>query len=92
MAVDLERDRLVEAKHRAAVESGEGLAVEHETDGHHRAFGPTVELEAGLAVASDGGDGGVLEHRAVEVRGVFGLIVEPQAGGEFLDTRHGGSP
>jgi hypothetical protein len=43
-----------------------------------------VELLPGLAVVSDGGDFRMVEDRTVELRGFFGLTIEPQAGCEFL--------
>jgi hypothetical protein len=42
-----------------------------------------VEFLAGLAVMGDGGDFCVIEDRTVELGGLFGLAVEPQAGGDF---------
>jgi hypothetical protein len=34
----------------------------------------------------------MIEDRAVKLRGVLGLIVEPQARREFLNAVHGGAP
>ena len=60
-----------------------------------RKFGPYVAVELfvpGLAVSRDASDAGILEDRGVELRGLFGLIVEPEAGGDLLNGWHGGSP
>ncbi|MNY11825.1 hypothetical protein D3C86_1448730 [compost metagenome] len=90
LAIDLKRNRFTEREHRPAVETGEALPVELEADGHDRTFGPAVEFESGVAVMGDGGDFRMVEDRAIELRRLFGLIVEPQAGREFLYTLHGG--
>jgi hypothetical protein len=50
LAVDLKRNRLAELEQRPAIETGEGLAVEFEADGHHRAFRLAVKFLADLAV------------------------------------------
>jgi hypothetical protein len=34
----------------------------------------------------------MVEDRAVKLRGLFGLIVEPQAGRDFLEALHGSAP
>src|SRR5471032_3666664 len=91
LAIDLERNRFVELEHRAAIEPGEALAIEFETHSQHRAFGATVVLETSLAVMGDGGDFGVIEDRAIEFGSRFGLIIEPEAGCEFLHALHGRS-
>ncbi|MNZ98517.1 hypothetical protein D3C78_1178010 [compost metagenome] len=83
-AIDLKRNRLTELEQRPAIEAGETLPVELEADGHDRTLGPAVELESGVAVMGDGSDFRVVEDRAIELRRLFGLIVEPQAGREFL--------
>ena len=49
IAIDLERDRLVELEMRAAIERDEGLSVELERNGHHRARGPAMNFMAGLS-------------------------------------------
>jgi hypothetical protein len=83
LAIDLKRDRFVEREVRASVKAGKRLAVEFEADGHDRPDFPAVEFLAGLAVMGDGGDFCVIEDRTVELGGLFGLAVEPQARGDF---------
>src|SRR5262249_44248493 len=84
LAVDLERDGLAELEVRAAVEGHEPLALDLELHGHDRSSRPAVDLEALLAVAADAEDLGVLEDGHVELRGLLGLAVEPQAGGYLV--------
>jgi hypothetical protein len=55
------------------------VSIELELDGHHGSGGPSVNLEAGLAVARDPQDARILEDPRVEPRGLLGLIVEPKA-------------
>ena len=80
-AFDEERDRLVEAELRAAVDRGERLAVQHEFDreGHPCLARPS------FAVVGDALDPRVREHRHVERGGLLALGVEPQVGD---DLRH----
>ena len=56
------------------------LAVELEVDGHDASRRPAVHLEAGGAVARDVQELRVLENGDVEVRGLLGLMIEPEAG------------
>ena len=75
----------VNAELGAAVQRDELLPLEQEVDRHHGARGPRTGLavprdaeDLGLApVARQGAAGG--ERRDVEVRGILGLVVEPQA-------------
>src|SRR5262249_5686229 len=84
VAMDLERDRLVELEKRAAIEGDEFLSADLELHGHDRARFPAVHLESLLPEAADLPDLGVLEDGCVELRRLLGLRIEPQAG---LDRR-----
>jgi hypothetical protein len=86
------RERLAELEHRAAVKAGEAVPVKFEADRHHRAFGSAMEFETSMAIIGGGGDSRMVEDRAVKLRGLFGLIVEPQAGRDFLEALHGSAP
>ncbi|MNN52235.1 hypothetical protein D3C81_1669210 [compost metagenome] len=61
LAIDLERDRLAEFEHRPTVKAGEGLAIEFETDGHHRTFRFAMKFLTELAVVGQAGDFRVIE-------------------------------
>src|SRR4051794_37553361 len=87
--MDLERDCLVELEDGAAVESGEALPVQLEVNDHDGARRLAVKLLPGLAVSGNLADLRVPEDRGVESGGLFGLAVEPQAGGDPLDDLHG---
>ena len=65
---------------RAAVEADERASQHLEAHGHHR---PRL-ARPGLAVVRDVGDARVREDGGVELRGLFGLRVEPQPGRELL--------
>ena len=80
LAVDLERDGLAERELGAAVDADEPLSVELELHGHDRAR----LARPGLGVVGDADDARVLEDGGVEVRGLLGLGVEPQARGDPL--------
>src|SRR5581483_1094334 len=84
LAMHLKRNGFVEFEHRPAVQCGKRLTVDLEFNGHDRTFGPAVDLLAFLSVAADSSDPGIPEDRRVEPGGLFGLIVEPQARGDFL--------
>ena len=56
LAVNLDRDRLVELEQWTSIERGESQAVELEVHRHHRAGGALVDLEAGFAVAGNSVD------------------------------------
>src|SRR5882757_2817850 len=75
---DLERDGLAEGEHRATVHPDELLAVELELHGQDR----SGRARPGLGVADDTAERGILEDAEVVVRRLFGLVVEPQAGGD----------
>src|SRR5690606_32467799 len=77
---DLEGDRLGEGELRSAVERDELLAVGRELDGEDAPLRPRT----GRGVPGDPAEVGVLEHGDVEVRGLLGASVEPQAGGEAV--------
>jgi hypothetical protein len=51
-----------------------------------------VKFLADLAVVGEAGDFRMIEDRAIELRSRFGLIVEPQARRDFLETLHGSHP
>src|SRR3954454_2176268 len=76
--------RLGEFKRRSAVQRDEGRTYDLECHGHDRARLAAVRFLSSLGVASDFEDLRVLENRGVELRGVFGLVVEPQTGRYFL--------
>ena len=61
LAAHLQRNRLRELEHRAAVQRRERLAIERELDDHHRPGRPAVDRVAGLAIAADLLDLRVLE-------------------------------
>src|SRR6185436_9260388 len=88
LAIDLERDGLVELEIRTAVECGEWLSIESELDCHHRSGWFVVLLVPGFAVVRDFADARVLEDAGVVARGVLGLCVEPEAGTDSLCDGH----
>src|SRR5262249_28530050 len=77
-----QRDGFVELELRPAVERGEVLSGEREVDRHHRAF----RHRHAIAVVRNSVDLRVPEDRRIELRGVFGLRVEPE---ERRDLLHG---
>jgi len=91
-AVDLQRNSLVELEYRAAVQGGERQTVELECHGHHRPRRLAVVFLAHLRVARDLRDLRVLEDLGVELRGDFGLVVEPQARADSLRDFHVDTP
>ena len=88
VAENLKGDGLGEFEKRTAVEPGERLTIELERDGHDGPRLLAVDLFARFAEATDGADFRVFEDRGVKLRGFFGLGVEPEAGGDFLDGGH----
>jgi hypothetical protein len=62
----------------AAVHPSELLAVQFELDEHGVAGRPGP----GVAERDDAGERGVLEDTGVEVCRFFGLVIEPEKGGE----------
>src|SRR5688572_1060652 len=86
--VDLQRYGFAELEDRTTIERSERLARELELHGHHAAFGLLVLLESGLAVTRDAIDLRFREHRGIELRRLFGLVVEPQAGRDIAQM-HG---
>ena len=88
LAVHHERDRLRELEHRTAVQRRELLSVELERHRHDRSRGPAGGFRRLFVVAGDAADPGILEDRHVELRRLFGLVVEPQERGDFLRLWH----
>ena len=86
VAIDLERDRLVELEMRSAVQRHEALACELEPHAHHRACFLAVDLPAFIGIVGYGVDLGVLENGGVKLRGLLGLGIEPQARSVFCVT------
>src|SRR5262245_46905406 len=84
LAIDLERDGLVEGELRSAIEGREFLSRDLEVDPHHRGRLLAVNVLALVWIACDPDDLLVLEHRDVERRGLLGLSVEPQAWCDLL--------
>src|SRR5204862_5514365 len=82
LAVYLERHRFVEFEDRPAIERRERLAVELEAHHHDGTWRPMMELLPRARIACDRGDARILEDLDVVRRRFFGLIVEPEAGGE----------
>ena len=82
-ALNLERDGLVELENGAAVERGEGLSVQLKGHRQHRPGRLPVDFLSGLWIARDGDDFRVFEDGGVKAGGVFGLVVEPQAGADL---------
>src|SRR5205807_387347 len=80
LAVDEERDRRREGELRATVERMELLPFDLEDHGHRASLRPGARF----AVTRDLGDLRILEDRGVELRGLFGLAVEPQEWRYFL--------
>jgi len=76
---------LAELEQRAAVQRRELLALELKVDDHHGAFGTRPRV----AVAADVEDLRVLEDRRIELRRLFGVVVEPE---EWRDLLHTNSP
>src|SRR6185312_13724796 len=89
VAVDDQRDRLVELELRASVERQELDAIQYEGHGQYPPLRLAVDVEAFLAEVSDRADARVLEDRDVVFRRVLGLFVEPQAGRDLLQVGHG---
>src|SRR5262245_44475798 len=83
LAVDDERDRFAERELRPAVEAYEWHATQGEVDGQDVAFRVARVVSRG---ARDIVDAAVREEIRVELGGLLGLAVEPQAG---RDLRHG---
>src|SRR5262249_10538773 len=93
LAMDLERDRLVEFEMRAAVEGDKLLPGDLELRGHDRSRRFSVNLVSLFPVAADPADPGILEDGNVEPRRLLGLRVEPQAGRDLLrGDRHSCPP
>lgn len=77
LAVDDQRDTLVDREMRAAVEGREFLAVELEADGHHGPFLAARGAGALRRIAGGPRDTRVGEDRGVQSHGLLGLLVEP---------------
>lgn len=90
VALDLEGHGFGELEDGAAVQGGEGLAAELEDDGHDAAGLATVDFLAGFAIKDDAVDLAGGEDAGVKAGGVFGLVVEPEAGGDFEFHEWGG--
>src|SRR6185436_6101213 len=88
IAIDLERDGLVEFENRAPVESSEGVSIELELHDHHRPCRLAVDLLPGIWITGDLADLRILEDGGVELGSLFGLGVEPQARGNLLNEWH----
>src|SRR5690606_14190750 len=73
---DLEAEALALGKLGAAVQAEAGDAADGELDGEHVAFLAAGKVGGRLA---DGGDLAVGEGPCVELCGLFGVLVEPQA-------------
>ena len=84
LAVELERDRLVEGEVRAAVQTDELPSSERELDREHVALLAAREI-GGRAV--HGVDVRVGQQRGVEIRGFLGRAVEPEAGCDLVGHR-----
>src|SRR5688572_23085619 len=69
---------------RAAVESGEFLALELEADGHDAAF----RARPCFAVTGNLADLRVFENAGIEMDRLLGLIIEPQKGRDLLFYFH----
>ena len=80
VAADGQRDRLVELELRSAVEHREGATVELEGHRHHGAG----LARPRLAELRDVGDPRVREERAVELRRLLSLGVEPKPGADLV--------
>src|ERR1700716_2051325 len=92
VAINLERNRLVEFEYGTAVQRRERLPLELERDGHHRTGRSSVDLLPDLAVSRNLDDFRLLEDRDIKICCLFSLIVEPQAGADLLTDWHGVSP
>src|SRR4029450_10151075 len=90
-AGDLQGDGLVELEYRASVERGEGLALELERHGQHGAGLSPMDFLPRFAVPSDSNNLRILEDAGVEIGGIFGLAVEPEARCDFGSDLHGTS-
>jgi hypothetical protein len=82
-ALNLKRDGLVELENRSTIERGEGLSVQLKGHRQHRPGRLPVDFLSGLRIARDGDDFRVFENGGVKAGGVFGLVVEPQAGADL---------
>src|SRR5580704_10758827 len=82
-ALNLKRDGLVELENGSTVERGEGLSVQLKGHRQHRPGRLPVDFLSGLRIARDGDDFRVFENGGVKAGGVFGLVVEPQAGADL---------
>jgi hypothetical protein len=81
LAVHYEGNQFVELEMRPPVKRSELLAIELKDHGHDPALG----TGARIAVAADSHDLRVGKDRDIELRGFFGLGVEPK---ERADVRH----
>src|SRR5260370_16722716 len=82
--------REVDCKYGPAVQRGEGLPLELDRHHHNRSLGPPMDLVTRLAVAADGDDFRFFEDADVELRRLFSLMIEPQAGRNSLNLCHFG--
>ena len=90
LAIDDQRNRLGKLELGAAVQCGELLSVERELDDHDGPGFLAVVFFAGRGVTLDMGDFGVAAKGGnVVVGGLFGLVLEPEAGGNFVDGHCG---
>src|SRR5438552_10163442 len=78
LAVHDERYRLGEFEDRPAVQRRELLPIELECHRHDRALRSSGGLCRRVVIAGDARYPGILEDRDVELRGLFGLMIEPQ--------------
>ena len=79
-------------KNRPAVEGCEALAVEFEDDSEDRPRRLAVDFAARFRVVGDRGDLRIRKDAGVELRGLFGPIIEPETGGNSLKGGHVVSP
>ena len=64
------------------------LAGDLELDDQDAALRLLMHLLAFVRIVADPAELRVLEDRDIELRGVFGIAIEPEAGGELLDAGH----
>jgi hypothetical protein len=77
-------DSFRQLEYWTTIESDEFLAFELELDRHDRVVWPARDLGGFLVVASDLSNLRVFENGRVKLRRLFGLVVELEAGRDFL--------
>ena len=83
LALDLQGHSFVEFKMRPAIKRGEGLTIQLKSHGQDGTRRLAMDFLPAIRVMGNGGDLRVFENAEVITGSVLGLMVEPEAGGDF---------